>query len=117
MEEPRDDTAPPDAEKGDGAEQTPKFTDWLAAHRNGVLDLDFSEAFRDVVEGVVMTGKPGTVTLTLKVAKQGDMISVVDEIKAKIPELAEPRLYWRGLDGTLQRDNPLQPQMLRPPGE
>ena len=113
----------PDANTANAAEEaqqtskTPRFTEWLAEHRNGVLDLDFAEAFSDVVDGVVMTGKAGTVTLTLKVAKQGDMISVVDEIKAKIPEVAEPRLYWRGLDGTLQRDNPLQPQMLRPPGE
>lgn len=110
----------PDAETGDDTRPDapapkPKFTEWLAAHRGGVLDVDFAEAFSDVVDAVVMTGKPGTVSLTLKVNKAGEMISVIDEIKAKIPEQAEPRLYWRGLDGTLQRDNPLQPQMLRHP--
>lgn len=94
----------------DAAELTPKpkFTDWLADHRAGVLDLDLAEAFADVVDAVGRTGKNGTVTLTLKVSKQGEMFAVVETVAAKIPEVVDPRLYFRDLDGQLTRNDPFR---------
>lgn len=92
--------------------EPPKFADWLAAHRNGLLDVDVAEAFAEVVEGAIQTGKPGSLTLTLKVSTQGDMVAVTDVIAAKVPVVQDARLYWRGLDGQLTRDNPMQPSLL-----
>lgn len=92
------------------------FVDWLAQHRNGVLDVDLADAFAEVVNAVIATGKAGSVTLTLKVdTTKGDMLAVTDVIAAKVPEINEARLYWRDLDGTLTRDNPLQPKLVLPP--
>lgn len=95
----------------------PKFSDWFAAHRGGVSDLDFQEAFSQLLETVNLTGRSGTIALTFKVSKAGEAFSVVDQIDSKPPKDVQPRLYYMALDGTLQRDNPMAPELLRPRDE
>lgn len=93
-------------------EQTPRFADWLAEHRNGLLDVELHEKLTEVVACVARTKKPGSVTLTLKVTPEGDMIAILDTVGHKAPEERDARLYWVGLDGTLTRNNPMQPRLL-----
>lgn len=90
----------------------PKFTDFLYEHRGGALDIDLAEKLDEVVDAVLRTGKAGDVKLTLKVSKNGDMmVAIIDDVNGKIPVLDEPRLYWRGTDGKLTRDNPMAPRI------
>lgn len=89
----------------------PKFSDFLNDHRGGALDIDLAEKLDEVVDAVLRTGKAGDVTLKLKVAKNGDMmVQIIDDVNGKIPVLAEGRLYFRGVDGRLTRDNPMAPR-------
>jgi hypothetical protein len=93
-----------------------KFLDWLRGHRSGVLDVDLRDAFIGVVQAVRATGKAGSVVLTLKIEPtKGEMLAVTDKIDAKPPVLVDPKLYWADFDGTLTRDNPLQPKLLITP--
>lgn len=112
-----DDAATPDetAVEQPEAEES-KFIDWLAQHRNGLLDVDLADSFKAVVNAVRATGKPGTVTLVLKVEPtKGEMLAVSDTISTKEPVANEARLYYLDFDGSLTRDNPLQPKLIIPP--
>jgi hypothetical protein len=91
--------------------KTMSFTEFLARHREGVADADLTDAFAEVIEAVLRTEKPGSLTLTLKVSAEGDMLAVLDTVTAKIPEKREATLYWRDLAGNLTRNNPLQPSL------
>lgn len=89
-----------------------RFADWLAEHRGGLLDVELQETLADVVAAVARTGKAGSVTLTLKVTSEGDMVAILDTIAEKTPVEREARLYWVDLDGGLTRNNPMQPSLL-----
>lgn len=103
-----------DTETGEIAPPRQSFCDWLSEHRNGLCDIECAEALAEVLEGVAMTGKDGAITITLKIGMKPDAVLVTDVVTAKVPTVAEPRIYFRGLDGGLSRDNPLQPSMLKP---
>lgn len=93
-----------------------KFIDWLAQHRNGVLDVDLREAVEEVIHAVQTTGKAGSVILTLKIEPQkGGMFAVSDTVVAKPPVIPDAKLYYVDADGSFTRDNPLQPKLLIPP--
>jgi hypothetical protein len=64
------------------------FADWLAMQRKGTLANELASAMADVNQAVLDTGKPGSITLTVKVKPTGDGTSVfiTDEVKAKAPE-------------------------------
>jgi ribosomal protein S28E/S33 len=95
-----------------GPPPAPKFTEFLNEHRGGALDIELAETLDEVVDAVLRTGKAGDVTLKLKVSKNGDMmVAIMDDVNGKIPVLDEPRLYWRGTDGRLTRDNPMAPRI------
>ncbi len=64
------------------------FADWLAIQRKGTLASELALTLADLNRAVLATGKPGTITLTIKVKPAGDDVSVqvTDEVKAKLPE-------------------------------
>lgn len=73
--------------KDDDRELKP-FADWLAIQRKGTLASELAEGMADLNRAVLETGKPGTITLTIKVKPTGDEVSVTvsDEVKVKLPE-------------------------------
>lgn len=101
-------TIKPDIETG---EVRPTFAAWLGEHRHGVADLDLTDALRRLVEQVAATRKPGSLTLSIKVKAEGDMLAISDSVTVKEPNLAEPSLYWIDRDGDLTRNNPMQPRL------
>lgn len=64
------------------------FSEWLGIQRKGKLAEELATALADVNRAVIDTGKPGSLTLTIKVKSAGDEVSVIvtDEVKAKLPE-------------------------------
>ena len=87
------------------------FTEWLANHRNGLADADLGDALKTLAEACIRTGKAGTMTVTLKVKPEGDMLAITDALAVKEPADLEPRLYWVDLEGNLTRNNPMQPRL------
>lgn len=73
--------------KDDERELQP-FANWLAIQRKGTLANELAEGLADLNTAVLATGKPGTITLTIKVKPTGDEVSVTvyDEVKVKLPE-------------------------------
>jgi hypothetical protein len=92
----------------------PTFADFIATHKNGVTNADITDLWRELNDAVGRIGKSGALTITLKVNKQGDMIGVVDDIKVKLPNVAEERLYWVDANGNLTQRHPLQPSLPDP---
>lgn len=90
---------------------TTTFTAWLAEHRNGLADADLTDALRELADAVARTGKAGTLTLTIKVSAQGDMLAITDTCTVKKPQDVETKLYWIDLAGNLTRNNPMQPTL------
>lgn len=91
------------------------FVAFLAEQRNGALAVDLGDALHDAVEAVAGTGKPATVTLTLKVKPAGKSaanILVSDDVTTKLPkpERAETVFFVDG-HHNLRRDNPDAPKL------
>lgn len=87
-----------------------KILEVLAAHRKGAFLPDAEEAFREVAQKCLATGKPGKVTLTFKF-KQSDegAVLIQDEINKTVPEkLKHGSTFFVGEDGELLKDDPKQ---------
>lgn len=84
----------------------------LQRHRGGKLLDEASKALQELVAAVALTGKGGTVTLTLAVkpATRGQAAVVVqDRMKTKIPQMEPEASFWFATaDGDLQKDDPRQ---------
>lgn len=76
-----------------------KFSQFVSELSNGVTDMELTDALKTVIDAVGRIGKPGSVRLTLKVSKRGDMISVVEKIDAAVPDVRDEKLFWMGLEG------------------
>lgn len=93
-----------------------RFTDTLADIRNGDVIAELTEQLRDLVARVRETGRPGALTLTLKVKNVskglGGALTVEDDIKVKLP-VAEKgtTVLYATEDGQLQRNDPRQPSL------
>lgn len=77
----------------------------------GNLIREVVDALATTAEEVVATGKPGTVTLTLKVStkNQGDPFVIVEETLARAAPKKDARgAYFFAVDGELHRDDPRQ---------
>lgn len=97
--------------EGDVVETRTRFSDWLAIHREGILDSELVDHFAEVIDAVVQTGKAGSVTVKFTIANNGSAFVVTDQVTTKAPNPTDGRIYWRGIDGSLQRSNPLQPSL------
>jgi hypothetical protein len=88
------------------------FLTVLQTHRGAGVLSDASDALAQLVAAVQATGKPGTITLTLKIspASRGNAAVVLgDRIVAKVPQTAAEESFWFATeDGRLLRDDPRQ---------
>ena len=91
------------------------FTDILREIRKGRPVEEATQALADVVRAVDETGKPGEVTVTLKIKPTkhgGPEKSIVCEVKAKKPiaDIA-PAVFFSNEEGDLFRVDPRQEEM------
>lgn len=90
----------------------PEFLAFLAAHARGRTADQLSERMAELVVAVRETGKPGQITLTVKVTPDGKVpaaVRVEDKIAAKVPELDRPAAMWFATeDGSLSNTPPDQ---------
>lgn len=109
--------APPEYITADGEVVAP-FTEVVAEFRRGALDRDLSVDLHQLIQDVITVGKPGSLTLTVKVAQVGDsmQVQVTCDHKVKTPE-PDPgsSLYYVGRDGRLTRHDPYQGSMFQEP--
>src|SRR4051794_35474550 len=63
------------------------FAAWLQEQRAGLLHAEISDALADVVQAVTETGKPGAVTLTIKIkrSKIHGAVELEDDVRKKTP--------------------------------
>lgn len=97
------------------SENSNLFLTTMQRHRGGKDLADVSLRLSEAVAAVATTGKPGSVTLTIKVkpAKRGQSAVVVEtELKAKVPSLEPEASFWFATpDGSLQKEDPRQMAM------
>lgn len=92
------------------------FGDFLAQQRDGQLHTELTESLHELVEAVRAHGKPGTITVVLKVKPAGrgldNAVMVTDDVKLKKPvgERADS-LFFVSTTGNLTRENPAQPRL------
>lgn len=85
------------------------FLDVLTDIDSGEVHRHASEELAAVVAAVKETHKVGTLTLTINVKPEGDMMIVRGEIKSKIPKAAtNSSMFYATDDGELRRDDPRQ---------
>ena len=89
------------------------FLNIIEAHKNGRVITDISAALKQVTAACQLTGKGGSVTLTMKVApaSKGDAGTLVflPKVKATIPEAEVPgSIFYADEDFNLVREDPNQ---------
>lgn len=102
--------------KPEQVEDLPKnsFLRTLAELRKGGAVTDASNDLAAVVKAVRKTGRPGELTIKLKVRAHadGETITIEDSIAPKAPRKAtKATSFFDGEDGVLSRENPDQPEM------
>jgi hypothetical protein len=89
-----------------------RFSELIPFLRRGELDEDFALQLRHLAEKVKLTGKPGTITLTLKVTPNGknsDEALIYDAVKVAAPQPDNSGcLIFIGQEGELSRTDPSQ---------
>lgn len=85
------------------------FSAWLADHAKGTANTELTDRLSDLVDAVADTGKPGTLTLTVKasVAHKDDPngpLVVTAEVTSKLPQDARAVLYFNTARGLSRRD-------------
>lgn len=96
------------------------ITDILRDIRKGrAVDLA-SQRLAEIVQAVDETGKPGELTITMKVKPEkggGSQKSIAVSVKAKIPEVDLPEgVFFSDADGDLHRTDPQQQEMFSEAG-
>ncbi len=99
-------------ERGDMASEkkiTP-FVQWLEEYKKGETDGELTHELRMLIEAVQETGKPGTITLTLKVSRKGDrQVNVIEDVKVKTPTHDRSEtIYFVDQHANLVRNDPRQ---------
>ncbi|MGV9666962.1 hypothetical protein [Nocardia niigatensis] len=87
------------------------YADFLVELRRGAPHAELSTALHDLFAAVRDTGKPGSITFTIKasVQKRTDMIAIADSITRKLPALERPESLWFvDNDGNPTRRDPNQ---------
>ena len=92
-----------------------EFATILLNLSNGDSHRELTENLRELVQAVQDTGKPGTLTYTIKI-KPNDLnanaVAVMDEIKLKKPEYdREKSLFFTDNHGNLTKNPPSQPSL------
>lgn len=86
------------------------FVEWLEQYKKGEIDGELTHELRTLIEAVQETGKPGTITLTLKVSRKGErQVNVIEDVKVKTPTHDRSEtIYFVDQHLNLQRNNPDQ---------
>jgi hypothetical protein len=93
----------------EGKKITP-FVEWLATYKKGETDGELTHELRTLIEAVQETGKPGTITLTLRVSRKGErQVNVIEDVKVKTPQHDRSEtIYFVDQHLNLQRNDPRQ---------
>jgi 6-phosphogluconate dehydrogenase len=93
------------------------ITDILREYRNGKLADYASRLLAECVHAVDDTGKPGEVTITLKITPEkggGSFKGIKASVKMKRPEPDIPEaVFYSDADGNLHRSDPNQNEMFK----
>ena len=98
-------------------EEPPQFSQLLFAQRGGALHGELTDELAALVEAVMATGKAGSLTLTIKVAKAGKggghqmVVTDVVSIKAPKSDRGETFFFFDERNSGLSRNDPLQPSL------
>lgn len=95
----------------DGNRKIQPFVAWLEKHKRGEVDTELTHELRTLIDAVQETGKPGRITLTLKVSRKGErQVTVREDIKVSTPahDRAESIYFVDSQTGNLQRNDPRQ---------
>lgn len=86
------------------------FATFLIEHAKGRSHDELSEKLRDVVEAVIDTGKPGSLTckVSIKPTKQEGTVEVTVEAVAKTPTVPASSIFFATDDYDLVRSDPRQ---------
>ena len=89
---------------------TRPFADVLREMNKGRTHNETSMALQDLVAAVLDTGKPGTLTLVLKIssAKSHDMVVIEDDVKVKKPQARAASLFYVDDQYNVRREDPNQ---------
>ncbi|HEY3021859.1 MAG TPA: hypothetical protein VGJ32_16790 [Solirubrobacteraceae bacterium] len=88
------------------------FASWLQDQRGGGLHGELSDALAELVAAVREHDKGGSLTLTVKVAPNGESVMVSDDVKVTPPKPARgASLFFADHQGNLSRRNPAQPEL------
>lgn len=101
---------PDDTQTPDNTARRP-FAAWLQEQRNGALHAELTDALIDLTEACVEHGKPGTLTVQIKIkpSAEGYHLYVADHVKVNAPEGERPAaLYFHDGAGNLSRRDPNQ---------
>ena len=94
----------------DSGKKITPFVEWLATYKKGETDGELTHELRTLIEQVQETGKPGTITLTLRVSRKGErQVNVIEDIKVKTPQHDRSEtIYFVDQHLNLQRNDPRQ---------
>lgn len=88
------------------------FESVLRNQRKGVMATELSDKLQSLTRAVMATGKPGSITIKLKLTPamaDGAALSVTDNIETKLPEAPKPNsIFYTTDEGQLVRENPEQ---------
>lgn len=91
------------------------FAETLQKINRGRLLNELAEQMADVLAGVMATGKPGALQVTLKVSKSkaDRMVEIVPDVKAKVPVIAPAAsmFFVDEANYSLSRTDPLQDEL------
>lgn len=92
------------------------FLNIIEAHKQGRIISDVSAALKQVTAAVQLTGKGGSVSLTMKIApaSKGDAGTLVflPKVKTSVPEAEIPgSIFYADEDFNLVREDPNQKMM------
>ena len=94
------------------------FTDILSQIRRGLVVTELTTALAEVCEAVIDTGKPGELTLKIKIKPpkgQGIQVTLSPTVSAKTPKVDMPDgIFFVGAGGDLLRNDPDQKEMFAP---
>lgn len=101
-------------------QQGQDFAAVFVTHAKGRAHTEASRRLTEVVEAVMETGKPGSVTVKLTVAPDKDlahMVKVADSVTAKVPVAPRRSMWFADDDHTLHRNDPKQVSLFDTPVE
>lgn len=88
---------------------TPKhlFSEWFAKHNHGDEDRDITVEIADISERVLLLDKTGTLDIKLSFERIADnAVGIKVTYKSKPPESPAIGMWFRGLDGSMTKDDP-----------